>query len=165
MTDDDLGQLLVQRLALAVQPLELSAIGGQRPGGPLAAQPGGRAVDIDPDDEMLGERGPHRRRGDGPSAEREHARPGGAQQLERDTLLGLPEHALSILAEDPVDRLAEPLLDHVVDVNRARTERLGGAARGGRLTGAHEADHRDHAALAARRVGELQSRCHPIRRL
>ena len=62
------------------------------------------------------------------------------EQLERHPLLDLTEARLAVLGEHRRDRLAEPLLDHRVDIDRLHVKRGGGAARCGRLPGAHEAD-------------------------
>jgi hypothetical protein len=70
---------------------------------------------------MAGERFADRRRRDGAAAQCQHlgARGGSPvlEQLDRDPLLGLPEGVLAVLGEDPVDRLAEPVLDLVVDID------------------------------------------------
>ena len=70
----------------------------------------------------------------------------------------LAERRLPVLGEDLLDRLAEPLLDHAVDVHGGPAQRPRDAVRGGRLAGPHEADADDAAGVG-------QGSRHPIRSL
>ena len=160
---DDVGERVVERLALRVEPLEAAPVGGERPSAAPAARPRRVDVDVDPDDEVIGERLAHGRRADRAAPECQDTRPGVAEQLERDALLGRPERGLAIGREHLRDRLAEPAGDHVIDVDRARAQRLGRGPGGGRLAGAHEADHRHHPVIADRGRDLLYARRHPIR--
>ncbi len=64
-------------------------------------------------------------RAEGAAAERDHPgiRPG--EQLERHLLLARAKRVLALPVEEGLDRLAEPLLELAVAVERLRTE-LGG---------------------------------------
>jgi hypothetical protein len=121
---------------------------------------------------VLAQRIAHRGATECTAAEGEHRRvwsgPPGLEQFQRDSLLGRPECRLAVLGEDPLDRLAQLLLDHLVDVDRAGAQDLRGAASGGRLSRPHEADHRDDPAAPGgcrRRAGRhaVYWGAHPMR--
>ena len=76
------------------------------------------------------------------------------QELQDQLFLDRPEDALAVLKEDLRNRPALTALELLVDIDDARSERLGGAARGRRLAGSHEADDRNHT---------VYRRAHPIR--
>ena len=80
-----------------------------------------------------------------PAAEGQHAGLWPVQQRERHLLLGGAEGGLAVLGEHALDRLAQPLLDHAVDVRMRGAEELGQAAGGRRLARAHEADAHERA--------------------
>jgi hypothetical protein len=92
---------------------------------------------------MLGQRSADSFVTDRATAERDHAHLRRVQKLQGDVLLGAAERRLAVLGEHALDRLAEPLLDHAVDVDRDRTELVRGASGGGRLARAHESDADD----------------------
>ncbi len=94
---------------------------------------------------MIGKRGANRRVGDRPPAESEDGRGRPVQKLQREPFLGRPEGRLSVLGEDALDRLAQLLLDHLIDVDRLDAEPSGDAQGRRRLAGAHEADAHDGA--------------------
>src|SRR5579864_1426979 len=126
---DDVGDLCVQAPPLLVQPAELRLVLGQRSVAAADALPARVDVDVEPHGERVAQRVPHRRRGDGPSAEREH-----------DRLLLVPaERGLAVVLEDGCDRLSGRLLDEIVRVHHGQADRL----RRRRLAGAHEADEGD----------------------
>ena len=159
--DDRIGQGRVHRLAPVVESLELGALAGQRSIALAAARPGQLEGNIEPDGQMVPQGRADSFVADRASAEGQHSGLRVVEQLERDLLLGGAERGLAVLGEHPLDRLAQPLLDHPVDVHRGPAEGLGQAARGGRLAGAHEADA-GHAALGEPVVVD-QGRRHWIR--
>ena len=145
---DDVGERVVQRLALGVQALKAprSAASGR----PLPRQRA-QAVSTSTSIHTTSCRASASRTAAEPTAPPPSARTrvrGVAEQLERDALLGRPERGLSVRGEHLGDRLAEPLVDHLVDVDRDRAERLRRGPGGGRLAGAHEPDHRHDPAIA-----------------
>ena len=129
MGNDDVGQRGVDGLALGVQPLERGAVGGQR-----AAVPWQRAQAVSSSTSIQitrwsasASRTAAEVTAPPPSANtRARAR---REQFERDPLLGRAEGGLAVLGEDLGDRLAQPLLDHGVDVDRVGPERSAGAGR------------------------------------
>ena len=155
--DDHICDLLVKGGTARVELLEPGGIGRQRPEAAAVRDPPPSLVhvDVEPDDGRLADRVP-----DPVGAKRAAAEPDDtdrrvSQQLEGHPLLDLPKRCLTIAGEYVLDTETEPLLNHLIDVDRAGAER----PRGGRLAGPHEANQRD---LCGRRV--RHRRRHAIRR-
>ena len=132
--NDDVGELVIERLAIGVQALERGPIGGQRPPAALTARPGSVDINVNPDHQMVGQSGAYRRRADRAPAEGEDPRslvPTRAEEFQGQLLLGSPEGRLAVLGEDPSNRLAESLLDDAVNVHRGGAESPGDAGCGG----------------------------------
>ena len=133
----------VDRLALSIEAFELGALAGERPVAALTPRPRHVEADVEPYDQMLGQGGPDALVANRATAQRQHLRACRCEELERHLLLHRAEFRLAVLGEHPVDRLAEPILDHAVDVDGGRAERPRGALGRGRLAGAHEPDADD----------------------
>ena len=158
---DHVGELRVDRLAQVVEVLELRALAGQRTLASLAPRPGELEPDVEPDHQMVGQCRPDSLVTDRAATEREHTRLPRIEELQGDLLLDGAERRLAVLGEHALDRLAEPLLDHGVDVDGDRAELVRGAAGCGRLAGAHESDADDPAPAGAAPLG--YRRRHAIR--
>ena len=97
---------------------------------------------------------------DGAAAEREHRAGRPLEQLADELLLRRPERGLAVAGEVVLDRHAEPLLDEVVGVGRARAHAAGRRPGGRRLARPHEADEDERVPVPCR-YG--RGRFHPIR--
>ena len=91
-----------------------------------------------------------------PSASTRGVRP--REQLEHQLLLARAERLLALPVEEGLDRLAEPLLELAVGVERLGAELRGERAGAGGLPGAHEADeHEGYARLQPMRSSYARS--------
>jgi hypothetical protein len=97
-------------------------------------------------------------RAHGAAAERHDLGALSRQQLEHHLLLARAEGGLALAVEERLHRLAEPLLELAVRVERL-TRQLGGERAGaGRLPGAHEAhEHEGYARLQPMRSSYARS--------
>ncbi len=93
---------------------------------------------------------------DGAAAQGDHARIGVLEQLEHHLLLARAKGRLALAVEEALDRLPEPLLEHVVGVERLDPEPGRQRAGAGRLAGPHEA-HQDERPSRYARLQPMRS--------
>ena len=131
-----------------MQLREAAAVARERPA--LAGGPPPRLVGLhlEVDDRVGSERSADPLRAEGAAAERDHPGVGPGEQLERHLLLARAKRVLALPVEEGLDRLAEPLLELAVAVERLRAELGGERAGAGGLAGAHEThEHECYARL------------------
>ncbi len=142
--------LLVERLPVAVERVELLGRPRQRPlraGHPL---PGHVRVDVEEDRERARSQVASRPLGEHRAASQsDHRRVSAAKHLAGHLLLDLSEARLAPGREQLRDRLARPLLDLLVEIDEASPEPRRDGFPGARLPGAHEPGERQ---VAAERV-------------
>ncbi len=111
------GDLLVERLPLPVQRVELVLGPGERPVGARDALPGGLGVDVEEDGEgARGEERPGSLGEHGAAAECQYDRLAARQHVVRDLLLERAEACLATRREQLRDRSARALLDLLVEI-------------------------------------------------
>jgi hypothetical protein len=137
---DHVGDGGVVGLAGRVQRREGVTVTGERTAAADAPRPRGLHVDVDPDDGVAGHGVADLGAAERSPAERDHARTGGVEQLERQPSFPRPKRRFAVGLEDLLDRLTGAAGDLLVDVDGLDLQRIGDRPRRGRLAGAHEAD-------------------------
>jgi hypothetical protein len=169
---DRVGDLAVERLALAVEPAEEVLVLRERPIGLARAFPGRVDVDVDEHRERpLAQRRPHLLRLHRAAAERDDRGRRLAEGLARERRLGDPELHLAALREERSDRDLRTPLQQPVGVDRAPSDPRRHLLGERRLPGAHEADEREVAVEGVQHLvstqhnpsGSLARHCQPIR--
>ena len=133
------GHLLVERLPLARQALELPPVARKRPLVLVDPLPGDLDIEAKPHHEMAAERLANPVGEDAAAAESDRRAVRGVQQPHHRLYLPAAELVLPVGREELRDRHAQLLLEHLVGIKRLETV-LGGDAGGRALAGSHEAD-------------------------
>ncbi len=154
--DDRVGRLAVAGAALLPQPVEVRAIGRQRPGGIDGARPRGRPVDVEPHHERaLAQQRARRGVPERAAAERDDGRVRTGQDPRGDRSLARAEGRLALLRELLGDPRACLVLHLAIEIGVRASQPTGESPADGRLAGAHEAGEHD-------RPG-AQTGCHGMR--
>ena len=142
--------------ALLPEPIEVRAIGRQRPPGLGGTRPRGRPVDVEPHDQRaLAQQRARRRIAERPAAERDHGCVRAGQERRGDRGLARAEGRLALLRELLGDPRACLVLDLAIEIDVRASQTPGEGPPDGRLAGAHEAGEHD-------RPGS-QAGCHGMR--